>query len=64
MLGSDNPPGDGELYVAEDVGGALTGGAAHLTLCLQIVDNVKVLCGKPFLDFTIFNLFYFLPDKI
>ena len=41
MLGSDNPPGDGELNIAADVGGALAGGATHLTLRLEIVNSVK-----------------------
>jgi hypothetical protein len=35
VLGGVDPPGDGELDVAADVGAALAGGAAHLTLRLQ-----------------------------
>ena len=34
MLGSDDPPGDGELDEAADVGGPLTGGTAHLSFSL------------------------------
>ena len=35
MLAGGGAPGDGQLDEAEDVGGALAGGAAHLTPSLH-----------------------------
>ena len=39
VLGGVDPPGDGELDVAADVGAALACGAAHLTLSLHIYNT-------------------------
>ena len=40
MLRGDESPGDGELYVAPDVGGALAGGAVHLPPGLKLQISV------------------------